>query len=75
MVYHSGIAGAGHYVAEVLREGKLYLCNDSSTKIIKHWNTYSGNNIVPSVFLFQEVGDAVKGGGRSKTKKRRKYRI
>merc|ERR1711991_632432 len=30
VVYHSGYAGGGHYVAEVLREGKLYLCNDSS---------------------------------------------
>ena len=69
VVYHSGYAGGGHYIAEVLREGKLYLCNDSSTKNITHWNTYSGINIVPSVFLFQEVEDAAKGGGR-KTKKR-----
>ena len=69
VVYHSGYAGGGHYIAEVLREGKLYLCNDSSTKIITHWNTFSGINIVPSVFLFQEMKVATTIGGR-KTKKR-----
>jgi len=71
VVYHSGYAGGGHYVAEVLREGKLYLCNDSSTQNITHWNTYDGTNVVPSVFLFQEVVDMTERvvGGR-KTKKR-----
>jgi hypothetical protein len=80
IVYHSGSSGAsGHYIAEILRDGKLYLCNDSFTKEIQKWNSYDGTYLVPSVFLFQEVedaakggGDAAKGGGRSKTKKRKK---
>ena len=67
--YHSGDGGrAGHYVAEVLRDGKLYLCSDSITSEIHKWNSYEGKFLVPSVFLFQEM--AAKGGGR-KTKKRR----
>ena len=73
VVYHSGYAGGGHYVAEVLREGKLYLCNDSSTENITQWNTYNGTNVVPSVFLFQEVVDmTIPAIGGRKTKKRKK---
>tara|TARA_B100000674_G_scaffold381445_1_gene324259 strand:- start:966 stop:2411 length:1446 start_codon:yes stop_codon:yes gene_type:complete len=54
--YHSGSgASSGHFVAEVLRSDTLYLCNDSTTKIIDNWKSYNGSNLVPSVFLFERV--------------------
>ena len=89
--YHSGSSGkSGHYVSEVLRNGKLYLCNDSKTTEIEKWNRYDGTHVVPMTYLFERLnsgeGDIKTGGRKSlfkkkrggkspkRTKKRRKYR-